>query len=60
MSQVLITCPEKGKPVYTGLNYEWPTFDAAELPRQTVQCPLCGDTHEWTKDDAFLRSDGGG
>ncbi len=31
MSQVLITCPETGRPVYTGLNYEWPSFESADL-----------------------------
>jgi hypothetical protein len=60
MSQVLITCPETKRPVYTGLNYEWPSFDAADLPRQTLKCPHCGKIHSWSKAEAFLRADGGG
>ena len=60
MSQVLITCPETGRPVYTGLNFEWPTFESTDLPKQTLKCPLCGKVHEWAKTDAYLRADGGG
>jgi len=60
MSQVLITCPETGRPVYTGLNFEWPTFESTDLPKQALKCPLCGKVHEWAKDDAYLRADGGG
>ena len=60
MSQVLITCPETKRPVYTGLNYEWSQFDAVELPPQSLKCPQCGKTHQWAKTDAYLRADGGG
>ena len=60
MSQVLITCPETRRPVYTGLNYEWPVFDSINLPAQTLKCPLCGKDHQWAKSDAYLRADGGG
>ena len=31
MSRLLITCPETGKPVYTGLNMEWCALEAVEL-----------------------------
>ena len=60
MSQVLITCPETNRPVYTGLNFEWPSFESANLPPQSLKCPLCGKVHEWAKTDAYLRADGGG
>ena len=60
MSQVLITCPETKRPVYTGLNYEWPSFESADLPRQTLKCPQCGNIHSWQKSEAYLRADGAG
>ncbi len=60
MSQVFIRCPETGRPVYTGFNFEWPTFETIELEKQSLDCPCCGSRHEWRKDDAYLRTDGGG
>lgn len=60
MSRLLITCPETGKPVYTGLNMEWYALEAAQLGEQELDCPECGRRHRWTKQDAILQSDGGG
>ena len=61
MAQVMIVCPETGKHVYTGLNFDWFDLDAYELGEKTVvKCSECGQEHKWTKDDAFLRADGGG
>ncbi len=60
MSQVLITCPETGRPVYTGMNFEWSTFETLDLPEQSLKCPECGKIHAWTKSEAFTRADGGG
>lgn len=57
---MLITCPETGKPAYTGLNFDWITFDAMELGEQSFNCPACDQRHSWTKEDAYLRADGGG
>ena len=60
MSRLLITCPETGKPVYTGLNMEWYALEAAQLGEQELDCPECGQRHRWTKRDATLQADGGG
>ena len=60
MSRLLITCPETGKPVYTGLNMEWLNLEASELGENVLDCPACGRRHSWTKQDAFLMADGGG
>jgi hypothetical protein len=31
MSQVFMSCPNTGKPVYTGLNMEWAQLESLEL-----------------------------
>jgi endogenous inhibitor of DNA gyrase (YacG/DUF329 family) len=59
MPQVLINCPETGRPVYTGMSYDWFSFDAAVLVEPSFKCPQCGHTHSWKKTDAYLRADGG-
>ena len=57
--QLLIDCPETGRPVYTGLNLDWFAFESTDLAETTLQCPECGGRHVWSKADAYLRADGG-
>jgi len=55
-AKVFITCPEKNKPVWTGVLVvasEWDSYGRG-MNRQT--CDLCGQVHEWTKDDACYKS----
>lgn len=59
MPQVMITCPETGKPVYTGMNFDWYAFEWIQVPDSTIECPKCGEVHQWDKTDAYLRADGG-
>ena len=59
MPRVMITCPQTGKHVYTGLNFDWMTFESIGPEQADARCPLCGETHEWSKDEAFLIADGG-
>ena len=59
MPQVMIMCPETGKPVYTGMNFDWWSFESVQLPKSSIACPKCGEVHEWEKTDAFLQADGG-
>lgn len=60
MPRVLITCPVTEKPVYTGMNFDWETFEALELgEKSVVHCPECGRDHAWRRADAYLESDGG-
>lgn len=60
MSQVLIECPETKRPVATGWDLDWAGLEAASLGEQTLVCPECGKEHRWTKNEAWLRADGGG
>lgn len=60
MSQAFIRCPNSDKFVYVGLNLEWPELDALQIGEQETECPICGETHTWSKADLLLRSDGSG
>ncbi len=59
MPQVMIECPETGRHVYAGLNFDWTGFESLPPQVMTLRCPACGEEHRWTKEDAFLRADGG-
>jgi endogenous inhibitor of DNA gyrase (YacG/DUF329 family) len=56
----MITCPETGKPLYTGARFNWQTFDSTRIGERTVDCPYCGEEHVWRRADADLDEDGGG
>ena len=60
MARVIIPCPETGKRVYTGMNFDWSTFEALEIGKQSFRCPQCRNWHTWTRRDADLVSDGAG
>jgi hypothetical protein len=58
-----MSCPNTGKPVYTGLNMEWAQLESLELAsidQHISECPHCGQEHHFNKNDLFLRADGGG
>jgi hypothetical protein len=59
MPRVLITCPETLRTVYTGLSFDWNSFETVELEEQSIPCPHCGRLHSWRKADALLVADGG-
>ncbi len=57
MTRVLITCPQTGHRIFTGVDMDKEEFDRAQLPEQTMKaCPACGQTHTWSKQDATLES----
>ncbi len=59
MARVMITCPETHTPIYTGLNFDWFSFESIEFCELPLHCPNCGMDHEWRKEEAFLVADGG-
>jgi hypothetical protein len=59
MARVMITCPKTRNPIYTGLNFDWFSFDSIEFCALPLHCPYCDDDHEWEKDEAYLMADGG-
>ncbi len=60
MPRVMIHCPDTGKPVYTGMNFDWFQFETTTLGTRNIECSACGKTHQWTRADAYLDEDGAG
>lgn len=56
MPRLMIRCPKTGAPVSTGMNFDEQSLQAANLWRNTIVCPRCGEAHTWDKKDAFLES----
>lgn len=56
MAMVLIRCPVTDLPVSTGLFMDESTFRSATLEEEETRlsCPLCGETHVWRKEEAYL------
>lgn len=57
MARVMITCPETGKPIYTGWSFDEVAFETSQLADNSVPCPECGQVHTWSKQDAYLESE---
>ncbi|NQU62049.1 MAG: hypothetical protein HQ512_13035 [Rhodospirillales bacterium] len=60
MARVMIECPETGEPVFTGMTFDWPSFENVKIGEKSVRCSVCGDEHFWKRPDAYLEEDGGG
>jgi hypothetical protein len=61
MPRVLIECPETHRMIYTGVNLNWNSFEAARFDaRDSFACPRCGHTHAWSHADATVDEDGTG
>jgi hypothetical protein len=60
MSQAFILCPASEKFIYVGLNLEWLEVGSLDLGDQEIDCPHCGASHVWNRDEVLLRSDGAG
>lgn len=52
--KVMITCPNTGEPLWTGILLDWSSWEAAELVQNKVSCYHCGAIHTWDKKDARL------
>ncbi|MEN3976738.1 hypothetical protein [Emcibacter sp. SYSU 3D8] len=60
MPRVMIKCPNTGKQIYTGVNLNWETFESYRFGTQSVPCPECHASHQWSRVDAILDETGGG
>jgi len=58
MASVMIDCPETGREIYTGIETDEASF--AKLPDvlSRMQCPVCGQEHVWTRENARLAAGG--
>jgi hypothetical protein len=52
MHAVLIACPETNELVPTG--FEADDVDELEPINAVIDCPACGQDHEWTPNEAVL------
>ena len=57
--RVMIRCPVSGDPTPTGMVADPNTWDARPIGLNRVSCPVCKQTHAWSKKDAFLERPGG-
>jgi hypothetical protein len=52
---VAFNCPQTNLPVNTGLWMSPEFFPASEIENCSIgPCPYCGQTHQWSKKDAYL------
>jgi len=58
MPEIMIKCPETGKPVSTGIAMDKASFESTDMSDNTLgKCPACGKDHVWSKEDAFLKGE---
>jgi endogenous inhibitor of DNA gyrase (YacG/DUF329 family) len=56
VAEVMINCPETGKPLSTGMSMDEQSFRSTQLSTNTTgPCPHCGKHHTWNKKDAYLK-----
>jgi hypothetical protein len=54
--EILILCPRTNTPVTTGLRIEWVVFKSLPPVAVPLRSPVCGLTHRWKPDDAWIGS----
>ena len=54
MQDVMIMCPSKQLPLFTGVQLSEAVFATAVFTNVKVLCPHCEEEHRWNKADAFL------
>jgi endogenous inhibitor of DNA gyrase (YacG/DUF329 family) len=60
MGVMMITCPNTGRPVTTGIETDNSTFRDLPDTMSKVRCPQCGAQHVWWTREAWLAADGDG
>ena len=54
MGAVMIKCPDTGFDIPTGMVADRESFRAMPVFFARVLCPLCGTTHEWFAQEAWV------
>ena len=54
MGTVMIKCPDTGIDIPTGMVADRESFRATPVFFARVRCPLCGSTHEWFAQEAWV------
>lgn len=55
MATICTSCPNTGREVSTGIEIDHDSFAAMPDVMTRVNCPHCGEHHNWSKHNAFLR-----
>jgi len=53
MAMVMISCPNTGRDVPTGIETDPSTFESFRAAAP-LRCPVCGRDHAWSKTNAWL------
>jgi hypothetical protein len=59
MPDIMIRCPTTRREVPTGLTTEAIKFDSLYGITIPMECPECGRTHTWKREEAWTRADPG-
>ena len=55
MATICTSCPNTGREISTGIEIDTDSFAAMPDVITRVHCPHCGERHNWSKYNAFLR-----
>jgi hypothetical protein len=53
MSDILIRCPQTGRPVPTGLTTDVIILESLPPVALPLRCPACGQLHRWKPENAW-------
>lgn len=53
MSDILIRCPQTGRPVPTGLTTDMIILESLPPVALPLRCPACGQWHRWKSENAW-------
>ena len=53
MAMVMISCPNTGRDVSTGIETDPSSFESFRATAP-IHCPLCGRDHAWSKANSWL------
>ena len=54
MGTVMIRCPKTGRSVSTEIETEVSDFERLPYVEAELHCPHCGQSHTWTRREAWL------
>jgi hypothetical protein len=55
MATIFTTCPITGREISTGIDTDAPTLATMPEVITRIVCPVCGQTHNWSRHNAVLR-----
>jgi hypothetical protein len=59
MGAIFTLCPVTGQQIFTGIEADRESLSRIPAFRSRVRCSHCGDEHDWTQADAWVREPDG-